>query len=82
MTEPSSPATKRGPPRKAYYAAQFARTSANVKRAMRAHLRAHPNDIKGGKRFAEKGFGEPKAIALSSMGRKRAQRAAAQVKTP
>lgn len=63
--------------RKGYYMAQFARTDANRKRRQRKHVRAHPHDAKGVKRFIEKFGGDAKSIGLSCAGRRRQHRAMA-----
>lgn len=45
MSEKQSPAAIRGAKRKAFYAAQFARTEANKRRRVKRHRASHPRDV-------------------------------------
>lgn len=58
------------PKRKAYYAAQFARTELNRKRRMRRHIRANPYDGKARSLYTLKNFGAADALGVSARGRK------------
>jgi hypothetical protein len=58
--------------RRSYYQAQFMRTSANKRRRLRRHLRAHPKDQRAIKAYEEElCFGSVAALGLSGRGRKR-----------
>lgn len=58
--------------RRSYYQAQFMRTSANKRRRLRRHLRAHPSDQRAIKAYEEElHFGSAADLGLSGKGKKR-----------
>ncbi len=58
--------------RRSYYQAQFMRTSANKKRRLRRHLRAHPKDQRAIRSYEDElCFGSAAALGLSCKGKKR-----------
>jgi hypothetical protein len=59
---------------KVYYATQFQRTEANRRKRMRAHLRAHPMDLKCEQLYVKKYGGRVVDFGMKARGLRRAER--------
>lgn len=69
MSEKPSTASLRSARRKAYYAAQFARTEANARRRLARHLRSHPRDRQAVRQYEDaRGKGAASALKLTRKG--------------